>query len=246
MTAAEMKMAFRKSGKHRATWDDLEGTHYVRMARAYLCGRHPGLAEAGPDGFREIGATLARFKRTMELPRVRKVTSILRALRPSSLLDIGSGRGVSLWPILDLSHETARQSGAWHDGAFAFPVTAVDVSSRHARSLISVAQGGLGGFDAFQMDAKHLGFEDDSFDVVTILEVLEHMKTWDCVRIVCSEVLRVADRFVIASVPSKADHNADHHRLFTPRRLAESFMEVGAQKAQTENVLNHIVVLVKK
>ena len=36
---------------------------------------------------------LHRFKRTMELPRVRKVLGILNGLQPRDLLDIGSGRG---------------------------------------------------------------------------------------------------------------------------------------------------------
>lgn len=254
MTSAEMRVAFRKSSKNQTSWtdvmrawDDLKDTHYVRMARAYLRGRHPGMDRVGPDGFRELGATLARFKRTIELPRVRKVTSILRAIRPESLLDIGSGRGVSLWPILDLSHEMAWQAGIYDEMGYAFDVFAGDISERHARSLRAVSDGSPGGFiQAECIDARKLPYEDDFVDVVTILEVLEHMKTWDCVRDACSEALRVADRFVIASVPSKSDDNPDHHRLFTPHLLAQSFMEVGAQKAKTEHVLNHIIVLVKK
>lgn len=228
-------------------WDDLRGTHYVRIARAYLRGRHPGMDQVGPDGFRKLGATLARFKRTMGLPRVRKVISILRAIRPESLLDIGSGRGVSLWPILDLSHEMVHQAGDYNETSYAFDVFAGDISERHARSLCAVADGNPGGLiQAESLDVRKMPYEDDFVDVVTILEVLEHMKTWDCVRDACSEALRVADRFVIASVPSKPDDNPDHHRVFTSHLLAQSFMEVGAQKAKTEHVLNHIVVLVKK
>lgn len=235
------------SAKREAAWDELENSHYVRIARAYLRGRDPGMKHAGPDGFREIGATLARFKRTMGLPRVHKVISILKALRPESLLDIGSGRGVALWPMLDLSHEMAYKAGDWDRTGYAFDVFAGDCSPRHAKALEYVAAGSPGGFlQAEQFDARKLPYGDDFVDVVTILEVLEHMKTWDCVRDACSEALRVADRFVIASVPSKPDDNPDHHRLFTPHQLAQSFMEVGAQKAQTEHVLNHIVVLVKK
>ncbi|HET8911213.1 MAG TPA: hypothetical protein VFN23_07110 [Ktedonobacteraceae bacterium] len=44
---------------------------------------------------------LHRFKRTMELPRVRKVLGTLKGIQPDSLLDIGSGRGAFLWPLLD-------------------------------------------------------------------------------------------------------------------------------------------------
>jgi SAM-dependent methyltransferase len=226
-------------------WSDLEETHYVRMAQAYLRGR--GMSSSGPEGFRKLGASLARFKRTMELPRVRKVVSVLKALRPESLLDVGSGRGVSLWPMLDLSHKMARETGIWDEKGYAFDVFAGDISPRHARALDHVAAGDPGGFlHAKEFDAKKLPYDDDFVDVVTVLEVLEHLKTWDCVRLACSEALRVADRFVIASVPSKPDDNPEHYRLFTPHRLAESFMEIGAQKAQTEHVRGHIVALVKK
>src|SRR5215212_3521510 len=45
---------------------------------------------------------LHRFKRTMGLPRVAKVLGVLKALMPTELLDIGSGRGAFLWPFLDM------------------------------------------------------------------------------------------------------------------------------------------------
>jgi hypothetical protein len=44
---------------------------------------------------------LHKFKRTMDLARVRKVLGILHGLQPAELLDIGSGRGAFLWPLLD-------------------------------------------------------------------------------------------------------------------------------------------------
>ena len=43
---------------------------------------------------------LHKFKRTMDLVRVRKVIGILRGLQPANLLDVGSGRGAFLWPLL--------------------------------------------------------------------------------------------------------------------------------------------------
>ncbi len=45
------------------------------------------------------GLRLHRFKRTIELPRVRKVLGILKGIQPRNLLDIGSGRGTFLWPL---------------------------------------------------------------------------------------------------------------------------------------------------
>jgi len=50
---------------------------------------------------RAAGLSLHKFKRTMALPRVRRVFGVLHALAPAEMLDIGSGRGVFLWPLLD-------------------------------------------------------------------------------------------------------------------------------------------------
>ncbi len=50
---------------------------------------------------KERDLRLHRFKKSMELPRVRKVLGILKGIQPQNLLDIGSGRGVFLWPLLN-------------------------------------------------------------------------------------------------------------------------------------------------
>lgn len=42
------------------------------------------------------GLRLHKFKRTMQLQRVRKVLGMLKAFAPAELLDIGSGRGTFL------------------------------------------------------------------------------------------------------------------------------------------------------
>jgi 2-polyprenyl-3-methyl-5-hydroxy-6-metoxy-1,4-benzoquinol methylase len=70
---------------------------------------------------------LHKFKRTMNLARVRKVLGILRGLQPSDMLDIGSGRGAFLWPLLD---------------AFpGLPVTAVDLLDRRVADIEAVRRG---------------------------------------------------------------------------------------------------------
>ncbi len=47
------------------------------------------------------GLKLHKFKRTMGLARVRRVIGALRSLLPDDLLDVGSGRGAFLWPLLE-------------------------------------------------------------------------------------------------------------------------------------------------
>src|SRR5690349_19042826 len=96
--------------------------YYTSLAAAYVRGRLGGatpaalpadllnaplenLSGAQLDAVlaagQSAGLRLHRFKRTMELPRVRKTLGALRGLLPASLLDVGSGRGAFLWPLLD-------------------------------------------------------------------------------------------------------------------------------------------------
>src|SRR5207237_88288 len=111
----------------------------------------------------EAGLRLHKFKRTAGLPRVQKVLGILRGLDPADLLDIGSGRGVFLWPLLD-----------------AFPalqVIAFDRDPIRAAGLGAVGAGGLARLRAARMDIEALALPAASVEVATVLEVLEHIAT---------------------------------------------------------------------
>ena len=78
---------------------------YGTIAAAYMRGVRPEVPETEAAGViawgRARGLDLHRFKRSSILPRVHAVLGILRTLAPQSLLDIGSGRGAFLWPLLD-------------------------------------------------------------------------------------------------------------------------------------------------
>jgi ubiquinone/menaquinone biosynthesis C-methylase UbiE len=203
--------------------------YYRELAAAFVRGRL-GAPAGDTDALlargRAAGLKLHKFKRTIELPRVRKVIGILRALAPAELLDIGSGRGTFLWPLVEALPS--------------LPVTAIDHSGRRAADLGAVARGGITRLRALQMDAHALAFADGSFDVITLLEVLEHLA--DPPR-AAAEALRVARRFVVASVPSKPDDNPEHIHLFDARALARAF--AGAARVQCEYVLNHIVMVAR-
>ncbi len=191
--------------------------YYVELAEAWRRARPP---EAPPK--------LHRFKRKDGPPRVTQVLSLLRGLEPQTLLDIGSGRGAFLWPLL----------ASFPD----LPVTAVDALEHRVEQIATVRAGGVERLDALHARVEALPFEDGAFDVVTILEVLEHLE--DPAE-AAHEVLRVAARCVIASVPSKPDDNPEHLRVFSVEALRGLFLDAGAERVQITHVLNHRIAVIQ-
>jgi ubiquinone/menaquinone biosynthesis C-methylase UbiE len=211
---------------------DLTARFYVELAAAFVRGT---LADA-PAGDPEVlvrhglraGLRLHRFKRTADLPRVRKVLGILQGIAPVSVLDVGSGRGVFLWPLLDTFPRLA--------------VVAVDRSSERVASLRAVAAGGICRLTPMMADIHCLGLADKTVDVVTFLEVLEHVAR---PAVVLAEAVRVARRFVILSVPSKEDDNPEHIHLFTRDSLETLLRAAGAARVRFDGVLNHLIAIAR-
>jgi ubiquinone/menaquinone biosynthesis C-methylase UbiE len=210
--------------------DELAERYYLDLAAAFVRGRLPAAPPLDAAGLvrhgLSAGLRVHRFKRTDSLPRVRKVLGILRGLGPAELLDVGSGRGAFLWPLLDAL--------PW------LPVLAIDQKPQRVANLHAVRAGGVERLSAARMDATRLALADASVDGVTFLEVLEHIP--DAPRAL-AEAVRVARRFVVVSVPSRADDNPEHIHLFDRAALEKMFAAAGAQRVRFDAVLNHLIAV---
>jgi SAM-dependent methyltransferase len=214
------------------TVDSLDDSRYfTALAAAFARGRLPELANVADD--RDViaralaaGLRLHKFKRNTGLPRVHRVLGTLRGIGPESLLDVGSGRGTFLWPLLEAFPELA--------------VTSIDSDARRASDLEAASRGGIARLTAARMDAEVLSFPDDSFDVVTLLEVLEHMPHPGRA---LTHAVRVARRFVVATVPSEEDDNPEHVHLFDVDSLRALFADAGARNVRVEYLRGHILAI---
>lgn len=210
--------------------DNLAGRYYLDLAAAFVRGKMPHAPDLPPAELVRLGwqagLRLHKFKRTGELPRVRKILGMLRGLVPQDLLDIGSGRGVFLWPLLDTFPE--------------LPVTVIDRHPRRVEDLDAVSRGGVARLTVVSGDVCRLPFADHSADVVTILEVLEHLTHPEQA---VAEAVRMARRCVLVSVPSKPDDNPEHIHLFTRDSLHALFQAAGVRRVHFDGVLNHLLAL---
>ena len=202
--------------------------YFLELAAAFVQGRIGPMKKEHAELFRiglKQGLKLHKFKRT-NLLRVQKVLGILSGIYPKNLLDIGSGRGAFLWPLLDRFPQ--------------LQVTAVDILERRVDDINAVQKGGIDRVSAVKADIVSLNFPNDQFDVTCALEVLEHLVNPDNA---CREIIRVTRRFILVSVPSKPDNNEEHIHLFTATRLEQMLKDAGARSVDISFVPNHMVAI---
>jgi 2-polyprenyl-3-methyl-5-hydroxy-6-metoxy-1,4-benzoquinol methylase len=206
----------------------MEQQYMTRLAEAYKRGyeiRYKDKQDA-PE------LKMHYFKVKEDLPRVQVVLSFLQGIVPAgqcqSLLDVGSGRGVFLFPLL-------RE----------FPdleVTSLDILPHRVELLRCLHDGGISNLHPLQEDICTWDAPDKSFDVVTMLEVMEHIPDTEAV---VRNAVRLAKKYIIVSVPSKPDDNPEHIHLFSNEDLKRLFLDNGCSKMKFMSVTNHRVMVVK-
>lgn len=170
---------------------------------------------------------LYHFKRSdRTLPRVNKVIGFLKGIGFDGIVDVGSGRGVFLLPFLE--------EFPW------IPVTSVEIFDKRVRLLENLRSGGIDRLSVCARDICDSGLPEKSCDVVTMLEVLEHIQRYrDAIR----EAVRIARKYIIITVPSKEDDNPEHIHLLTKDKLKEAFLECGIDRLHFEGVPGHLFMI---
>ena len=169
------------------------------------------------------------FKEKEDLPRVSIVLGFLKGIYPSSLLDVGSGRGVFLFPLLrEFSYVNA---------------TTIDILDKRVELLKYIKDGGITNLNVLKEDICTFDIEDNSFEVVTLLEVLEHIPN---VEQAVKNASRIASKYVIVTVPSKEDDNPEHIHLLTKDKLTKLFNDAGITNLKFGGVNGHLFMIAKK
>ncbi len=176
-----------------------------------------------------IGIKLYRFKRSdRTLPRVHKVLGFLKGISFENLLDVGSGRGVFLLPFME-----------------EFPyinVTSVDILDKRIEMLSDLSCGGIDNLTVKKASICDCPFPEKSFDVVTLLEVLEHIPD---VESAIRSAVSIAKNYIIVTVPSKEDSNPEHIHLLTKEKLTEYFTACGVSKLSFDGVPGHLFMIAR-
>lgn len=202
----------------------MDRQYHTRIAEAYVRGHCLRQGLPAPEDWLAYGQQnelkMHYFKVKDDLPRVQVVLGFLHGIQFDSLLDVGSGRGVFLLPLLRDFPEKE--------------VMSADILPRRVEIWKDVAAGGIDNLHPRLEDICTTSLPDKCVDVVTLLEVLEHIPDAE---MAARQAMRLARQYVLVTVPSKPDDNPEHIHLFSSEDLARLFD--GARWTKFGGVQNH-------
>lgn len=209
----------------------MEQQYYEKLAEAYVLGYMlKNTIDVQPSSLIEWGKEqelkMYHFKKKEILPRVKRVLGFLKGISFENLLDVGSGRGVFLFPFLE--------EFPWID------VTSIDILPKRVEFLENIHQGGIDSLHPIEANLCNQPFPEKSFDVITLLEVLEHIPD---VEGAIQAAVKMARKYIVVSVPSKPDDNPEHIHLLTKDLLTELFGKAGVMKLKFDGVNGHLIMV---
>lgn len=143
---------------------------------------------------------------------------IARCFNPQATLDVGAAKGFLVYALGEIGVD-----------ACGIDVSEYAVQNAKAKDKVQIGE------------ARDIGFPDDSFDIVTAFDVLEHIPENEVAK-VCSELLRVTKKYVIVRVPTKAekgDMDAYYETIKPKEWWEEQFAAQGGKIISCDKFVDH-------
>ncbi|NQV08924.1 methyltransferase domain-containing protein [Candidatus Woesearchaeota archaeon] len=144
--------------------------------------------------FASGGADLWRTHKGRKIDlKTQTVLNIMNIQKNEKVLDIGCGRG-------ELSYQCIKKRGK---------VTAIDFSKKALEfaeiTFKNLSEYGKKYLEVHEMDARLLKFPDNTFDVVVMADIAEHMKKYELIISLqqIRKVLKPTGRLIIHTLPNK-------------------------------------------
>ncbi len=178
---------------------------------------------------KKLNLKLYHFKEKNILPRVNVVLGFIKSIYPDSLLDVGSGVGRFLFPLLCEN--------------FNIDILSIDILDDRIKFLKYLQLGGISNLTVLKDNICTAQYDDNKYQVVTLLEVLEHIPNY---KDALENAIRISKEYIIISVPSKEDNNPEHIHLLTKEILTNDFNSFGITNLKFSGVLGHLILIARK
>lgn len=153
------------------------------------------------------------FLKRLNNPRMTRSIGMVLNNWPSSLLDIGSGKGYMVWALLEAMSD--------------LQITVCELLPERANRIRTVCEcSRLTNVTVESCNGESLPFKENTYEMVTLFEVLEHTKHPERM---LSEAARVASKSIAFSMPCKPDNNKEHIHFFDRERIKQLCSFCGIQ-----------------